>query len=352
MALSAPPAPAEAVAQLAVAGLGPLRIEIDGLPVPFRAGRRERGVFQYLLMHRRRPVAREELTEVFWPGSSPSHGRNNLNVSIWGLRNRLREPLGGRSVCVFDGGAYRLDPSLVVHVDVEELERLAAAARVRRRAGDIEGAAADLRAAVALYAGDLFEEDRYEAWIDPFRRDLADTHLATHHRPRRVRAPAGRHRDRHRPVPSRSRPRARARGPPPAVDAVLRPGRPALPGAPAARPLRRGDAPLPRRRAGPPRRWRSASGFAGASPLPSRRRRRGEPEAHRIRDPCGLGPVPDLLGAAADPVPSRGPGMGVRLLLRVPRAWERFSSRPARPLSPRAGAIPGPGVRHPPDAGA
>jgi DNA-binding SARP family transcriptional activator len=179
VALSAPPASAEAVAQLAVAGLGPLRVEIDGLPVAFRAGRRERGVFQYLLMHRRRPVAREELTEVFWPGSSPSQARNNLNVSIWGLRNRLREPLGGRSVCVFDDGAYRLDPSLVIRVDVEELERLVAAARARRRAGDIEGAAADLRAAVALYAGDLFEDDRYEAWIDPFRRELADTHLAT-----------------------------------------------------------------------------------------------------------------------------------------------------------------------------
>jgi DNA-binding SARP family transcriptional activator len=179
VALSAPPAPAEAVAQLAVAGLGPLRLEIDGLPVPFSAGRRERGVFQYLLMHRRRPVAREELTEVFWPGSSPSQARNNLNVSIWGLRNRLREPLGGRSVCVFGDGAYRLDPSLVIRVDAEELERLAAAARVRRRAGDVEGAAADLRAAVALYAGDLFEDDRYEAWIDPFRRNLADTHLST-----------------------------------------------------------------------------------------------------------------------------------------------------------------------------
>ena len=123
MAVSAPPAPAAAVARLAVAGLGPLRVEIDGRPVPFRAGRRERGVFQYLLLHRRRPVPREELTEVFWPGSSPSHARNNLNVSVWGLRNRLREPLGGRSVCVF-------------------------------------------------------EDDRYEAWIDPFRRDLAETHLA------------------------------------------------------------------------------------------------------------------------------------------------------------------------------
>ncbi len=178
MALSVPPAPALAVAQLAVAGLGPLRVAIDGLPGPFRAGRRERGVFQYLLLHRRRPVAREELTEVFWPGSSPSQARNNLNVSIWGLRNRLREPLGGRSVCVFEDGAYRLDPSLAIRVDAEELERLAAAARVRRRAADIEGAAAHLRAAIALYAGDLFEDDRYEAWIEPFRRDLADTHLA------------------------------------------------------------------------------------------------------------------------------------------------------------------------------
>ena len=173
MALSAPPAPVGAVAHLAVAGLGPLRVEIDGRPIPFRAGRRERGVFQYLLLHRRRPVPREELTEVFWPGSSPSDARNNLNVSVWGLRNRLREPLGGRSVCVFEDGAYRLDPSLAIRVDAEEMERLAAAARVRRRAGDIEGAAAHLRSGVALYEGDLFEDDRYEAWIDPFRRGLA-----------------------------------------------------------------------------------------------------------------------------------------------------------------------------------
>ena len=178
MAVSAPPASAAVVAHLAVAGLGPLRVEIDGRPVPFRAGRRERGVFQYLLLHRRRPVPREELTEVFWPGSSPSHARNTLNVSVWGLRNRLREALGGRPVCVFEDGAYRLDPSLAIRVDAEELERHVAAARVRRRAGDIEGAAAHLRSGVALYAGDLFEDDRYEAWIDPFRRDLAETHLA------------------------------------------------------------------------------------------------------------------------------------------------------------------------------
>ena len=81
-------------------------------------------------------------------------------------------------MCVFEDGAYRLDPWLAIRLDAEELERLAAAARVRRRSGDIEGAAAHLRSAVALYEGDLFEDDRYEAWIDPFRRDLAETHLA------------------------------------------------------------------------------------------------------------------------------------------------------------------------------
>jgi DNA-binding SARP family transcriptional activator len=164
--------------ELLVAGLGPLRIEVDGRAVPFRAGRRERGVLEYLVMHRRRAVAREELTEVFWPGSSPSHARNNLNVSVWGLRNRLREPLRGGSVAVFQDGAYRLDPALAIRVDAEELERLAVRGRARGRTGDLEGAAADLRAAAALYVGDLFEDDRYEAWIDPFRREVADTHLA------------------------------------------------------------------------------------------------------------------------------------------------------------------------------
>ena len=234
MAVSAPPAPAAAVAHLAVAGLGPLRVEIDGRPVPFRAGRRERGVFQYLLLHRRRPVPREELTEVFWPGSSPSHARNNLNVSVWGLRNRLREPLGGRSVCVFEDGAYRLDPSLAIRVDAEELERLVAAARVRRRAGDIEGAAAHLRSGVALYEGRPVR-GRPVRGVDRSlppgpRRDPP----RGGDRPRRVRAAAGRHRRGHRPLPPGPRRGARARGSPPAADAVLRAGRPALAGPPAA----------------------------------------------------------------------------------------------------------------------
>ena len=228
MAVSAPPAPAAAAAHLAVAGLGPLRVEIDGRPVPFRAGRRERGVFQYLLLHRRRPVPREELTEVFWPGSSPSHARNNLNVSVWGLRNRLREPLGGRSVCVFEDGAYRLDPSLAIRVDAEELERLVAAARVRRRAGDIEGAAAHLRVRGRALRGRPVR-GRPVRGVDRSlppgaRRDPP----RGGDRPRRVRAAAGRRRRGHRPLPAGPRRGARARGSPPPADAVLRGGRPAL----------------------------------------------------------------------------------------------------------------------------
>ena len=80
-------------------------------------------------------------------------------------------------MCVFEDGAYRLDPSLAIRVDAEELERLVGAARVRRRAGTSR-APRSTSGRVALYEGDLFEDDRYEAWIDPFRRDLAETHLA------------------------------------------------------------------------------------------------------------------------------------------------------------------------------
>ena len=120
-------------------------------------------------------VPREELTGVFWPGWSPSHARNNLNVSVWGLRTRLREPLGGDRV---GGGAYRLDPALAIRVDAEELER----SSPRRGSAGARGTSRAPRPTPvrggALRPGDLFEDDRYEAWIDPFRRGLAETDLA------------------------------------------------------------------------------------------------------------------------------------------------------------------------------
>jgi DNA-binding SARP family transcriptional activator len=168
----AAPAPA-----LSLSCLGRLRLSADGGELPWRPVRRGRAVFQYLVAHRRRPVARDELAEVFWPGSSPAAARNCLNTSLSILRSSLRDALGDLTVVVHREGSYALDSRLDLTVDVEEFEALAAEGPRRRRAGDHEGAARTLRRAVGLYAGDLFEDDPYEEWMSVRRRHLRETYL-------------------------------------------------------------------------------------------------------------------------------------------------------------------------------
>jgi DNA-binding SARP family transcriptional activator len=162
---------------LALGCLGRLRLSADGVELPWRPVRRGRAVFQYLLAHRRRPVARDELAEVFWPGSSPAAARNCLNTSLSILRAGLREVLGDLPVVVHREGAYSLDWGLDLAVDVEEFEALATVGVRLRRAGDHEGAARAVRRAVGLYSGDLFEDDRYEEWMAARRRYLRETYL-------------------------------------------------------------------------------------------------------------------------------------------------------------------------------
>jgi DNA-binding SARP family transcriptional activator len=162
---------------LRVGCLGRLRLSADGAELPWRPVRRGRAIFQYLVAHRHRPVARDELADVFWPGSSPGAARNCLNTSLSILRSGLRDVLGDLPVVVHREGAYSLDPSLDLTVDAEDFESLAADGARLRRAGDLDGAARGYRDATALYAGDLFEDDRYEDWMSVRRRYLRETYM-------------------------------------------------------------------------------------------------------------------------------------------------------------------------------
>ncbi len=162
---------------LALGCLGRLRLSADGAELPWRPVRRGRALFQYLVAHRRRSVARDELADVFWPGSSPSAARNCINTSLSILRSGLRDVLGDLPVVVHREGAYTLEPGLDLTVDAEEFEAAAAQGDRRRHAGDVEGAAREYRRAAGLYRGDLFEDDPYEDWMAVRRRYLRETHL-------------------------------------------------------------------------------------------------------------------------------------------------------------------------------
>jgi DNA-binding SARP family transcriptional activator len=140
--------------------------------------RRAKAVFKYLVVHRDHAVAKETLMEVFWPETGVNAARNNLNVTVHGLRRFLRDGHPEVSHVVFRDGSYLIDPNLPVWVDASEFERLADAGERHERVGHLPEAVRDLYAAEALYQGGLFDDDPYEEWMQSRRRELQDRYVS------------------------------------------------------------------------------------------------------------------------------------------------------------------------------
>lgn len=159
------------VPQLAAHLLGTLRVSIDGVPVDTAARRRARQLLAYLLFHRRAPIPRDVLTEVFWPGADPPAARNNLHVTLNAVRRALRA--AGPAVVVerrFD--TYRIGGTAGIWTDVEQFEECRAAGMRAERRGDRDGAMRGLEAACQLYGGDFLADEPYLDWAAPIREAL------------------------------------------------------------------------------------------------------------------------------------------------------------------------------------
>ncbi len=93
---------------------GPTVIEWDGERLERRLpGRQGRLLFAYLVLHRHRPVGRDELVEAIWPGQSSSTMDTGLNPLI----SKLRKMLGAAAI---EGrSSLRLRLAADAQVDVE-----------------------------------------------------------------------------------------------------------------------------------------------------------------------------------------------------------------------------------------
>ena len=120
---------------------GRVGLEIDGDLVlnerQFR-GRQERLAFAHLVCERSRPVTREELAAVIWPGEMPPVWRTGLSAIVSRLRSLLaRRELSALSVSISRGfGQYRLFLPADAWVDVEAAATAIDAAEAALRAGD------------------------------------------------------------------------------------------------------------------------------------------------------------------------------------------------------------------------
>ncbi|ADB50832.1 AfsR/SARP family transcriptional regulator [Conexibacter woesei] len=157
-------------APLGIRLLGGFAVRVDGRPVAEEAWRlrRAKSLIKLLALAPERRVHREQAAELLWPGHAPSG--NGLHQVLYTARRAVAADgrAGDRLVLRDDVVALVGDG---IWVDVDAFERAAAAARERR-------SVAAFREALALYAGELLPEDRYEEWTATRRESLRETRLA------------------------------------------------------------------------------------------------------------------------------------------------------------------------------
>lgn len=136
-----------------------------------------KSIFKYMITNRRQPVPKEVLMELFWPEAQPNSARNNLNVSIYGLRQALRNINPNYSHILFQEESYLLNPDMIVWNDVEEFTKRFKAGVQNEKRGETSLAMQDYQVAETLYLGEFLAEDRYEDWLIPQRQTLQDNYL-------------------------------------------------------------------------------------------------------------------------------------------------------------------------------
>lgn len=164
-------------ADVAVHALGPLHVVVGCTPVRSWSGSRVRTIFQYLLLHPR-PVHREVLMELLWPGYPHRSARNNLNVTMYGLRRAL-DMNGGREYVVHRDGYYALNRDLAWSVDHVRFAQAVERSQLAVASGQPNTALAEAQCAVDEYRGCLFEGDPSADWCATERSTLTEMFAQT-----------------------------------------------------------------------------------------------------------------------------------------------------------------------------
>jgi len=160
--------------EVAIVALGRFAVLQAGEPVPMAAwqSRKARDLLKVLVARRGHPITREAAAEAMWPGENPEPLGNRLSVALSTIRKVLdparRHPPDHYLVADARTIALRLDH---VDVDLTEFLEVADEAIDLMAKGERAAAAAPLRRARQIYAGDFLEEDLYEEWAVEAREE-------------------------------------------------------------------------------------------------------------------------------------------------------------------------------------
>ena len=168
-----PPATARTIE---VCLLGPLTVAIGGRPVERWRSSKARSLFQYLAFHPDKPIRRDVLMDVFWPGYTRDSARNNLNVAFYNLRRTLQS-VKDENYVLYADACYLRNPALLWWIDSDQFAASVENAHDHLR-GDRPGEAIEAyQRAIALYRGPLLEDDSTSEWHLYERRHLEDVYV-------------------------------------------------------------------------------------------------------------------------------------------------------------------------------
>ncbi len=137
-------------------------------------------LLKILLIREGRPISRDALTELLWPESDPQAAANRLYVLVHALR-QIVEPSPRDKNWLYvrsDGDRYYLDREAQYELDVEEFRKSVSIGNQLERDGSVDEAIRSYERAMALYRGDLLEEEPYADWCWAEREDLKEICLA------------------------------------------------------------------------------------------------------------------------------------------------------------------------------
>ncbi len=147
---------------------GGFRLRADGRDLALTQLRpRARTLLKILVLNASAPVHRDTLAAVLWPDASERSALHNLHVGLSAARAVIGSagPGVAERVLVRRDAAYAFDTGMPSRADFARFDAELRAADLARSHHDAADAAAHLRAALELYAGDLLPEDGDAEWV-------------------------------------------------------------------------------------------------------------------------------------------------------------------------------------------
>jgi DNA-binding SARP family transcriptional activator/PAS domain-containing protein len=160
--------------ELTIKALG--RIRVDSREGPLGGNwlqQRSGQILKYLICERDRVVQAEEIAEALWPFSG-REALSSVRHFIHGLRDKLepgRSPRAPSRFVVTVRGGYAINRRHV-RIDVDTFTEAARGGLDAAERGEHELAGELLELAMALYRGDLLEDEPYAEWAMPERDRL------------------------------------------------------------------------------------------------------------------------------------------------------------------------------------